>query len=180
MFEDKILLWKFKTGNIGAFRAIYDKYGDDLMNLAVNLLNDTQSAEDVVQDVLVKFVQSREKIKVRENLKGYLLTSVANRCRDYIRSSSRRQRVTDNQPVQMKAVSNPVQTLICREELEMLSSAMTELPFQQQEVILLYLHGNLKFREIAKIRNVSIKTVQSQYRYGLNKLRSLMNGEVRK
>ena len=76
------------------------------------------------------------------------------------------------------ALNNPVQTIIRQEELKELSCALTELPYQQREVILLRLHGNLKFRQIAKIRNVSIKTAQSQYRYGIDKLRSVMNGEV--
>ncbi len=53
MLEDKILLWKFKTGGKDTLRAIYDKYADDLLNLAANLLNDSSAAEDVVQDVFV-------------------------------------------------------------------------------------------------------------------------------
>ena len=39
-------------------------------------------------------------------------------------------------------------------------------------------HGKMKFREIAKSQHASINTVQSRYRYGLEKLRSLLNGEV--
>jgi len=57
---------------------------------------------------------------------------------------------------------------------------MTELPYEQRETIALRLHGNLRFRQIAKLQNVSTKTAQSRYRYGLDKLRSTMNGEVRK
>jgi DNA-directed RNA polymerase specialized sigma24 family protein len=42
------------------------------------------------------------------------------------------------------------------------------------------LHGGIRFRQIAGMQNVSIKTVQSRYRYGLEKLRSALNGEVKK
>jgi DNA-directed RNA polymerase specialized sigma24 family protein len=38
----------------------------------------------------------------------------------------------------------------------------------------------LKFRQIAKLQKVSIKTAQSRYRYGLDKLRSILDGEVKK
>jgi RNA polymerase sigma-70 factor, ECF subfamily len=181
MLEDKILLWKFKTGGKDALRAIYGKYANDLLNLAANLLNDSSAAEDVVQDVFVTLTQSADKINLRENLKGYLLTCVANRSRDYSRSRIRHQNALGNQMerIQVESIS-PVNTVICVEELEKLVCAMTELPYQQKEVIILHLHGNLKFKQIAKMRNVSIKTVQSQYRYGLEKLRSMMNGEVQK
>jgi RNA polymerase sigma factor (sigma-70 family) len=181
MLEDKILLWKFKNSGKDAFRAIYDKYANDLLNLAANLLNNLSTAEDVVQDVFVTLVQSADNINLRANLKGYLLTCVANRSYDYIRSNIRKQAAMVNQFKKKNATSiNPVQNVIYDEELEKLSRAMTELPYQQREVIVLHLHGNLRFRQIAKIRNVSIKTIQSRYRYGLDKLRSIMNGEVAK
>jgi hypothetical protein len=43
-----------------------------------------------------------------------------------------------------------------------------------------HLQGRLKFREIAKIQETSVKTALSRYRYGLDKLRSILNGEVTK
>jgi RNA polymerase sigma-70 factor, ECF subfamily len=181
MLEDKILLWKFKKGGKDVLRAIYDKYADDLLNLSANLLNDSLAAEDVVQDVFVTLAQSSDKIKLRENLKGYLLTCVANRSRDYSRRNIRHQNALGNRMERIHAESvTTINAVICVEELEKLVCAMTELPYQQKEVIMLHLHGNLKFKQIAKMRNVSIKTVQSQYRYGLEKLRSMMNGEVQK
>jgi RNA polymerase sigma-70 factor (ECF subfamily) len=181
MLEDKILLWKFKTSGRDALRPIYIKYADDLLNLAANLLNDVSAAEDIVQDVFVTLAQSADKINMRENLQGYLLTCVANRSRDYSRKNMRQRAAMENNIKRTNTASiSPVQIVSFDEELEKLSSALTELPFQQREVILLHLHGNLKFRQIARMRSVSIKTVQSRYRYGLEKLRSMMNGEVKK
>ena len=181
MLEDKILLWKFKTGDKDALRAIYDRYADDLLNLAANLLNDSSAAEDVVQDVFVTLAQSFEKINLRENLKGYLLTCVANRSRDYSRRIVRQRVAIGNLLSKNSETSiKPVHAVSCNEEIEKLNMVMSELPYEQKEVIVLRLHGNLKFKQIAKMRNVSIKTVQSQYRYGLDKLRSMMNCEARK
>ncbi len=181
MLEDRLLLWKFKCGSKDAFRLIYKKYADDLLTLAANLLNDKADAEDVVQDVFISFVQSVEKFRLTGNLKGYLATCVANRSRDYIRRNKRRQTAAVNEPEQaISDAKNPVQLVICSEELQKLSHAMTELPYEQREAIVLRLHGDLRFRQIAKLQNISIKTAQSRYRYGLDKLRSILNGEVRK
>ena len=181
MLEDKLLIWKFKRGSKEAFRSLYDKYIDELMSLATNLLNDVFAAEDIVQDVFVSFVQSVENFHLRENLKGFLAICTANRARDYIRRNKRHQIAMGKQSGQMKTTQrNPVQLLIHDEELERASFALAELPFEQREALVLHLQGNMRFREIAKMRNVSIKTIQSRYRYGLDKLRSLLNGEVRK
>jgi RNA polymerase sigma-70 factor (ECF subfamily) len=70
--------------------------------------------------------------------------------------------------------------VINSEQLRKLADAMTELPYEQRETIALRIHGNLRFRRIAELQNVSTKTVQSRYRYGLEKLRSTLNGEVKK
>jgi len=181
MLEDRLLLWKFKCGNRDAFRLIYKKYAGDLLTLAANLLNDKADAEDVVQDVFISFVQSVEKFRLTGSLKGYLATCVANRSRDHIRRNKRRQTAAVNEPEQTTSdAKTPVQLVICSEELHKLSYAMTELPYEQREAIVLRLHGDLRFRQIARLQDVSVKTAQSRYRYGLDKLRSILNGEVRK
>jgi RNA polymerase sigma factor (sigma-70 family) len=59
-----------------------------------------------------------------------------------------------------------------------LSDAMTELSFEQREVLSLRFEAGLPFRQIAKIQNRSVNTVEGRYRYGIEKLRSLMNSEV--
>jgi len=181
MLEDRLLLWRFKHGSREAFRLIYQKYADDLLSLAANLLNDKADAEDVVQEVFISFVQSVEKFHLRGSLKGYLATCVANRSRDYIRKNKRRQNLSINQAKRTTtSVTSPVQLVVLSEELKRLSEAITELPYEQRETIALRLHGEMRFRQIAKLQNISIKTAQSRYRYGLDKLRSILNGEVRK
>jgi RNA polymerase sigma-70 factor (ECF subfamily) len=181
MLEDRLLLWRFKCGSTDAFRRIYEKYESDLLTLAANLLADTTAAEDVVQDVFISFVQSVETFRLRGSLKGYLATCVANRSRDLLRKRNRRRAVAVNGAQQsVSDAAGPVQMVINSEQLQRLSHAMTELPYEQREAVVLHLHGGLKFRKIAGLQNVSIKTAQSRYRYGLDKLRSILNGEVEK
>jgi len=181
MIEDRLLVWKFKAGSRDALRAIYEKYANDLISLAGNLLDDKAGAEDVVQDVFVKFVETIGHFRLRGSLKGYLATCVANRSRDYIRRNKRRQTAAVNQAERARPdAKGAVQLMICSEELLKLSDALTELPYEQREAIALRLHGDLRFRQIAKLQDVSTKTAQSRYRYGLDKLRSTLNGEVKK
>jgi RNA polymerase sigma-70 factor (ECF subfamily) len=66
------------------------------------------------------------------------------------------------------------------EELDRLNNAMAQVPYPQREAVVLHVQGGMKFRAIAKTQNVSVNTAQSRYRYGLDKLRSLLNSEVEK
>ena len=58
--------------------------------------------------------------------------------------------------------------------------AMAKLPYEQKEVVILRIQGEVKFKEIAKLQDVSIKTIQSRYRYGLEKIRTILNSEMGK
>ena len=159
-------------------RRIYAKYKNDLLKLAVALTNDVDSAEDVVQDIFIIFAKSAEKIRTQGNLKKYLITCVANR----IRNQKRDLRRHGNPGIEkVNFISSdekrPEQWAILSEEMELLSYAMAEIPYEQREVVTLYMQGGMTFRQIAQIQNASINTIQGRYRYGLNKLRSILNGE---
>lgn len=181
MLQDTLLIYKLKGGDRDALRLIYEKYVNDLLTLATNLLDDPGGAEDVVQDVLIRFLESAQQFRLTGSLKGYLAVCVANRARDYIRKSKRRQKAAANAAHQTrKDKVGPVQLVIRNEQLQKLSRAMARLPYEQREVVVLRLHGELRFKQIAKAQSVSIKTVLSRYRYGLNRLRWIMNGEVEK
>ena len=180
MIEDKLLIWKFKRGSSEALCRIYEKYKDNLLRLAAALLNDTTAAEDIVHDCFVSFAQSPETLKPGGNLKSYLATCVANRVHNW--NSARRRQETANPNEAESTVSNlkrPEQWIICTEELRRLNSALAQLPYQQREVIILHLQGGMKFKAIAESQGVSINTVQSRYRYGLDKLRSILDSEAK-
>ena len=180
MIEDKLLIWKFKRGSGDALARIYKKYKGHLLRLAVALLNETSAAEDIVHDVFVSFAQSGEKLKMSGNLKSYLATCVANRVRNWNRAKQA-QSVGLNEAG--SAVSNserPDRWVLYSEKLRRLNNAIAQLPYQQREVIILHAQGGMRFKTIAKLQDASINTIQSRYRYGLDKLRSLLDSEVEK
>jgi RNA polymerase sigma-70 factor (ECF subfamily) len=181
MLEDRRLLWRLKRGDRDALRLIYEQHESDLLTLAANLLHDPATAEDVVQDVFIALVRSVPRLELRRTLRAYLATAVANRVRDHCRGKSRRRLARIEDAAQVVAgCHGPVQMVIDDEQMRRLRSAVKELPYEQREVIMLRTHADMKFREIAEHQNVTIKTALSRYQYGLNKLRSILNGEVSK
>ncbi len=65
-----------------------------------------------------------------------------------------------------------------RDLVAKLDAALAELPDEQREILVLHLQSELPFREIAKLREISINTAQSRHRYGLDKLRAILDGEL--
>ena len=180
MLEDKLLLLKFKRGSTDALRRIYEKYKDDLLALAIALLNDRAVAEDVLHDVFVSFAQYAEKLRLRTSLKSYLSSCIANRVRNLKRAKSQ-QTVQLNQAENFsKDFDRPDRLAMSAELCRRIEQAMAQLPYDQREVIILHLQSGMRFRTIAESQGVSINTIQSRYRYGLDKLRQLLNVEVSK
>jgi RNA polymerase sigma-70 factor (ECF subfamily) len=182
MLEDRYLVWRLKRGSAHALCRIYNRYESDLLTLATNLLGRTGYAEDVLQDVFVKFLESIDTFELTGSLKGYLAKCVANRARDYLRRDRGHaaEAIADfgSRMADCEVAPSPVETVIVEEQRQRLVAALAQLPYEQREAVLLHLQGGLKFREIANVQGVAAKTAESRYRYGIEKLRSLLNGQV--
>jgi RNA polymerase sigma-70 factor (ECF subfamily) len=181
VLEDRLLVWKFKHGSKDAFCRLYEKYRDDLLKLSLSLLNESDMAEDIVHDVFASFIRNRKQFRLTGSLKSYLATCVANRARNENRSLQHRRNSRLNDVDSVISDSNrPDRWIIVSDEFRRLNEALAQLPYDQRETVILRAQSGMKFRHIADAQHVPIKTAQSRYRAGLNKLRSLLNSEVTK
>jgi RNA polymerase sigma-70 factor (ECF subfamily) len=178
MMEDELLKWKFKAGSKDALERIYEKYRDYILTLAMALVNDASLAEDIVQDVFVTFAQSSGTFRLRGSLKSYLATCALNRCRDQIRARKHRPLSLDEATAVPSDFSPPERRIISDEQSRQVAGAMAQLPSEQREVIALHLNAAMKLRHIARLQNVSVSTIKGRYRYGLQKLRSALDGRL--
>ena len=178
MLEERYLIWRFKHGSAEAFERIYEEHKNDLLKLAVVLLGDIHAAEDIVHDVFVHVARTRASLRVTGNLKSLLATSVVNRARNYRRDAYRYHHSLAKQANgEPSRAFEPERGAIVSEQLQLLREAMVQLPYEQREAVALHLGSGVSFPEIARTQNVSVNTVQGRCRYGLEKLRSLLNSE---
>lgn len=176
--EDKVLVLLCKSGNREGLRRLYDKYRDDLLILAIALLNDVHVAEDVVHDVFVSFVGSLEGFKLSGSLRNYLRTCLVNRVRNVWRAERREQVKLAKSEGLRPETGDPRESIICNEELQQVSKALSKLAGEQREVIVLHLREGMRMSVIAELQGVSVNTARSRYRNGLSKLRSIIGTEV--
>lgn len=179
MNDDKELIRRFNAGQSQALHCIYERYKTALIRVTRALLNDPAWIEDVLHDVFVQFAAQAGRFRLRGSLKGYLAICVANRARN----ANRRDRSIDPErwleaQTRNAETIHPVQIAERNELHQTLVSAIQQLPDEQRQVIALHVLGELRFREIAQRTNESIHTIQSRYRYGLQKLQARLNGEL--
>jgi len=179
MLEDTLLKIRFNRGDKDALCRIYEKYKDDLLKLAVALLNDIPLAEDVLNDTFVSFTKSAGRYRLTGNLKSFLSTCIANHARNVYRQRQRKKTVALDEALQAEANTNgPGESVIFAEEYRLLQNAMDKLSYEQRETVILHCCNGLRFRQIAGLQNISVNTAKSRYRYGLSKLRTILDSEL--
>jgi len=161
-----------------AFQVIYDRHKRDVLTLSAALLGHRDGAEDVLHDVFISLAEGLRHRRPPKNLKGYLLTAAANRVRDSFRRATRAPgpiagaaSVPDPKP------GNPATLAADSERADFLWQSVLSLPDGQRDAVALKIYGGLTFREVADRTGASINTVQSRYRYALEKLRRTLQQE---
>lgn len=176
MFEDAQLVNRLKKGDSQALCRIYRKYGDSLLAMAIGIARDRTIAEDAMHDVFLDFVKNIDKFVLSGKLKSYLAKCVANRTIDLLRGDARHTKVLDKIKGSDPESSLPPEDASHNEELSRLDEALERLPLEQRQVIMMHIHGQMGYRQIANNQGVSISTIQGRYRYGMKKLKSLLIG----
>jgi len=174
MQEDRQLVMRLQVGDRDALCRIYQKYKDKLLTVALTLLTDDSLAEDCLHDVFVKLAGEAGRLKIKHNLKGYLTTCVANRARDHWRRKARLDVPISEIPELSGDWDGPEKRHELTETWRLVLAALNRLPYEQREVVVLHLQAEMTFREIAHEQGVTINTVQSRYRYGMDKLQKIL------
>ena len=126
-------------------------------------------AEDVVQDVFVRLMSQR---KVPANPKGWLFRCVRNAAISRLRSRSRRRRHHERLAASAATMFRPDPAAAI--DAAAAQQALTELPLELREVVVLRIWGQMKLREIAEITGRPVSTLMSRYQSALEKIRQRM------
>lgn len=149
-----------------------DEYGDMLFRLSYMRLQNTQDAEDVVQEVFYQYLIYDGKFESREHEKAWLLKVALNACRKLWRSAWRRYRSESDLTEECgetavdESVPEPETAAFCQEERRRLLEAVMALPAKYREVIHLFYYEDFSVKEIAKVTGRGESTVTSQLTRG--------------
>jgi RNA polymerase sigma-70 factor (ECF subfamily) len=160
-FYDKILFEKVKQGDQSAFSLLFTAYYRDLTIFASQFTHNIEVSEEIVQDVFVRFWETREYIQITTSLKSYLIKTVQNRCLDL----KRHQKVKENYSGQVQAYlsvsHHDTENYIFYTELEeQIDKAIDNLPADVAEAFRLNRFEGLTYPEIAEKKGVSVRTIE--------------------
>src|SRR6185312_14348264 len=154
------------TGGLdeNAVSMLYAMHRLALVRLAVLLVDDQASAEDVVQDAFVGLHRHRAQLRDPEAAVGYLRTAVVNGARSTLRRRGTQRRTAPEYPEETDSA------VLLAEEHRTVLRAVRSLPQRQQEILALRYWSNLTEAEIAQTLGISRGAVKSQASRAIDKL----------
>lgn len=179
--QDSELITQYRNGSEAAFDLLVDRYQSKVFTTIYLIVKDQYVAEDLLQDVFVKVVQTIHSDRYSEEGKfqPWLMRIAHNMAIDHFRKSKRYPTIL------MEDGSNLFNSLmfaeasvedhrVKEETLEMVKKLIEELPEAQKEVLVMRHYLDMSFQEIADQTGVSINTALGRMRYALIHLRKKM------
>jgi len=151
------------------FESLFRLNFEALCKFGMTYINDLDPVKDLVHEVFVKLWERMDKMPKNTNFKGYLYTSVRNRCFNYLRDRKQHLQIEDTE---VSAGNGEPQTLMAQELKREIDFAMNLIPDKCREIFRLSREEELTYAEIARKQNISVKTVEAQVSKALKILRN--------
>ena len=170
--KEKELIYRAKCGDKSALGEIIEKYYSDIYCFLCRRIGDKNYAEDLTQDVFLKFSVSLPQYKEQNKLKSYLFAIAVNSSNDYFRNNK-------DEPVEnnLENVSNKSQFEKELEKAQTVKNAVMSLSPKQRDVVILRYYHDMKIKEIAEALSIPQSTVKTRLYRGEKNLKTLLKGE---
>jgi RNA polymerase sigma-70 factor (ECF subfamily) len=160
-----------------AYKELYLLMFDSLLYFSHSLVKSKQVAEELVSDVFIKLWQIRSRLNTIDNLRLYLFGITKNFSLNYLA------RVSKNLSIQLEVLdpdeiamgpayefNNPEDLYISKETVKNVMKAIRNLPPQCQIIFSLVKVEGLRYKEVARLYNISVFTVRNQVAIATKKI----------
>jgi RNA polymerase sigma-70 factor, ECF subfamily len=171
--DDTELISKVVDGDQRAFLVLYDRYSSRVYTLALRMVRDQMTAEEVVQDTFLKlWSRAGQYLTERGSLLIWLLTIARRTALDRLRLEARRPTLSDaNDPEITWELTPEPESTSEEARWHSLYLAVQSLPEEQRNVIKLAYYQGMSQSEIAETLDLPLGTVKTRLRTGMDRLR---------
>ncbi len=169
---DLELVERVKGGDKKAFSILVRRHQQGLMRLSLRFVKDVDTAEDVVQESLIKSYDRLASFEARASFKSWLYQIAVNTAKNKLRDRrDRRDETKDIDDVQLGVAAIAETSLVHTAVAHIIQKYVDELPIKQKTALTLRIYEDLSFKEIAEIMDCPYDTAKANYRHALLRLR---------
>ena len=163
--------------DVQAYKQLFLLFQPALLQFAVSIIRSRELSEEIVSDVFIKIWQKRQHLDKIENLQFYLFTAVRNRAINKLHEQRKNSAISiDDAPIEIRSIyHDPEQKLISAEMIQEIQAAIQQLPSRCRLIFKLVKEDGLKYKEVAELLHISVKTVENQMSLAFKKIGSAIN-----
>jgi RNA polymerase sigma-70 factor (family 1) len=158
-----------------AFKEFFDHYYPRLVQFSLTFVPGVIAAQEIVSDLLYKILKNPKSLVKVNDFDNYLYIAVRNQSRTYLKKNlhyAQMDSLDVKEDYLLPAKSpNPESALISEELFKLINKIIRELPPKRRVIFQLVKEEKKKYREVAEILNISVKTVELQMSLALKELR---------
>ena len=173
--SEKILVEKAKNGDSSAFEKLYDLYATKVYNTALRMTRNAEDALDLSQEIFIRVYKSLPFFKGDSSFSTWLYSIASNACIDFTRKETKKKHDSVDEALQLPDVKTPESELEKRQLREDIANAISSLPPNLREVIVLREINGLSYAEIADALDIEEGTVKSRISRAREKLCILLS-----
>jgi RNA polymerase sigma-70 factor (family 1) len=165
-----------------AYKELFFAFHRPLLQFSYSFVQSYEVAEEVVSDVFMAIWERRRQLEEIKNLRVYLYICTKNASLKSLLKQQKHISITlDDLKVELESPhNNPEQLLLTAEMRNRIQQAVDHLPPRCKIIFKLIKEDGLKYREVAEILNLSVKTVDNQLATALRKIGNAINIDLRK
>lgn len=155
-----------------AYKELFLLYHKRLLNFSMTITHSKESAEEVVSDVFMKIWSNRKTLPTIENLHLYIYIVTKNFSINRLLKEKKENTFSlDQVEIDIKNIyADPEELMITAEMQKRIQAAIQALPPKCQLIFKLIREDGLKYKEVAELLNLSLKTVENQMTIALKKI----------
>lgn len=163
-----------------AYKELFRYYYKRLQRFSLSFLSSIEQAEEIVSDVFIKIWEKRHDLESIDNLSVYLYVSVKNAAIKQLLKEKKLASISiDDLDVELESLHwNPEEILVSAEMLQKIEAAIQELPPRCKIIFKLIKEDRLRYKEVASILNISVKTIDNQLALALKKINKAISFDL--
>ena len=163
-----------------AFRTLFNELFPCLSQFVFSIVKIKESSTEIVDEIFIRLWNNRQRIMEIDNLKVYMYRAAKNESLNFIskKASSKVHEHFDDIVIQLKDDFSPEHLMINKESLQKIRNVIESLPPQCKMIFKLVREDGLKYKEVAEILNLSVKTIDSQMVIAVSRLREALKSQL--
>lgn len=165
-----------------AYKELFIQLFTSLTRFSTGIVQSKETAEEIVSDVFIKIWNDRARLNEIDDLQLYIYVAVKNNSLRKLKQVNKKSTLSiDAMNIEMDSLyQNPEEKILSNESLKDIDSAINSLPHRAKLIFKLAKEDRMKYKEIASLLNISVKTVDHQLAIALKKITSALGIGSRK